>query len=323
MEDAGGRQAKKARTSGVKSSETGQEVLQEQTADSNGETLHHFVPPREELTVFLNAMKYRDMQMHCKEYGLSAAGNKEVLRVRLFDYLSEHQPSSELQAPKTLEGPKGISADEEMLVDAVGVQPEQKTQHAADDDVTMEEAMLSAKNDEVSMAAKEMNTEISKPDNSEPSSEKLKSRNAPSSTADVKEDIMDTEQLQSNDPPGQLVQETANAVVANGGVAGKSPLCVFVKDAVKHLTHSAQKARLIEHISTPGDHLSPPPSDFTASSSASKISGTRVREIVSKLTTNQPNSTLSDKLQASKDARMARLAEMRGKVSEYMSTFQC
>ena len=315
MDDAGGRQAKKARTSGIRSSETGQELLQEQTSQtSKSGSLDHVVPPRGELVVFLNAMKYRDMQMHCKEYGLSAAGNKEVLRVRLFDYLSEHKPSSVRQAPETLERPIE-NTDGGMLVDAVSVQPERNTQHAADD-VIMEEATSSAAKDEASMEEKVMNKETSKTEYSGHSSEKLQSRNAPSSTMDVKEDIMETEKLQLKDDPSKSVLETVNSVVATGVGGGKSPLRVFVKDAVKHLTNSSQKARLIEHISTPGDHLSPPPSDFTTSSSASKISGTRVREIVSKLTTNQPSSTLSDKLQASKDARMARLAEMRGKVGE-------
>lgn len=79
--------------------------------------------------------------------------------------------------------------------------------------------------------------------------------------------------------------------------------------------------------SIPEDDISPPGSEVTTSSVASKISGTKVREIVSKLSAHKSQyssatpsasassgSSLLKSVQAKKEARMARMAEIREKV---------
>jgi hypothetical protein len=272
------------------------------------------------MEVFLNAMKYRDMQLHCKEYGLAATGNKEVLRERLSQYLSENRGPIRQEYLESSKGkPTTGVEDDDMAVDAVEFPSEHHAESTAGHDVKMEEASSPSEMVMLSMAEKVIDKQIEKLNDMEPVRVSILSDKMPSDKAaleaNVQEHVVEMEDQPTKNSAGRTVSETTSSVVDSGVVGTKSPLRAFVKDAVNHMTHSAQKApRMGQYNSTHGDHLSPPPSDFTTSSTSSKISGTRVREIVSKLSTNQSNSALSDKLQASKDARMARLAEMREKV---------
>jgi Inner centromere protein, ARK binding region len=309
--DRGGRQAKKARTSEVKSSATEQASLEEQMPVNRGGKSHPLRQESEGLETFLNALTYRDMQLQCKEYGLMATGNKEILRERLLEYLLENKDGR--ASDYLAKSPQRENKREDNMVESGDIQSLRTIEPTGDDDAKMEEVTSSLENVMTSMEVEE----FAKPRDAEPirisgSSNTIQSDQCASELSS-KENDMDVDQAPM-DPPGKIIPEHTSSVAFGGVSEAKSPLRSYVKDAVKHMSHSAQKARLMEHISTPGDHLSPPPSDFSASTSCSKISGTRVREIVSKLTTNQTSSTLSNKLQASKDARMARLAEMRGKV---------
>jgi len=307
---------KKARTFNMNNAESEKVVVQPESGDNHGKNSDLSV---EELEGFLNAMKYRDMQLRCKEYGLFAAGNKEILRVRLFRYLSQQAGSIGTDVLKQTEEHKATTevlkqteehkatTEDEIAIDVVKVPSVEHVETKADVDIKMEDAQPSIEKAPTAMPAKEIATSnLVEP-------VRVSCAGTMQPTKETTSELVVEEHVK--DPSGSFSSEGAGPAIPIREIGTKSPLRVFVKDAVKQMTHSAQKARLVGHISTPGDHLSPPPSDCTASTSCSKISGTRVREIVSKLTTSQPSSTLSNKLQASKDARMARLAEVRGKVS--------
>jgi hypothetical protein len=137
----------------------------------------------------------------------------------------------------------------------------------------------------------------------------------PTTDNEIQEDKLTESMLvdhTSKDPPGKAMEHSAPSVGPDD-FGSRSPLAGFVKDALKSMTSSAQKANAYYSDSIPEDDISPPPSDFTSSTTSSKISGSRVRELVSKLS-NPTNSALSKSVQAKKEARMARMAEMRGKV---------
>jgi hypothetical protein len=101
----------------------------------------------------------------------------------------------------------------------------------------------------------------------------------------------------------------------------RSPLRGLVKQAFKVFgTHGHSKSQPPppDQLDDPTDDISPPSSE---ASNCSKISGTKVRELVSKIannsnyqTTQNGGSALSKNLQAKKEARLARMAEIREKV---------
>lgn len=286
----------------------------------------HSVQSRGELIFTLNAMKYREIQLQCKDYGLAATGNKEALRDRLLSYLLQFR---EADAADTDENhPEGGAAPSEGITNEQG---SSKTDVTMQDERKETETMIE-KEEETYMVVDTQEFSSNADKKETPADAKAFKEAEPARVSYASENNMEVDPVDLNEgtdkelmevegpavksSPGKVHDGVIKAVGVEKQAVSKSPLRAFVKDAVNHMTDSSQKAKLISQISTPGDHLSPPPSDFTTSTASSKISGTKVREIVSKLSSHsgQSSSALSGKLQASKDARMARLAEMRGKV---------
>eukprot|EP00934_Nitzschia_sp_Nitz4_P000151 Nitzschia sp. Nitz4//scaffold26_size159584//80933//82702//NITZ4_002495-RA/size159584-snap-gene-0.39-mRNA-1//-1//CDS//3329545094//151//frame0 len=146
------------------------------------------------------------------------------------------------------------------------------------------------------------------------------------------------ESLENEDTPAEMaavdtaeVAESGPAEVSNHSQT-KSPLRGFITDVLK-AAESSTKSTSSKSVdeTKPDDDVSPPASEVNsnASSSVSKFPGSRVREIVSKLSSQSHHSSsthgvsggsaLSKSVQAKKEARMARMAEIREKSQQAKS----
>lgn len=258
----------------------------------------------------INAMKYRDIQVECKQYGLHATGNKEVLRERLLAHLleGETQGLDDVNSENT----EGFY-DDQMKCGNEEEEFERSSEVVVGDVIMNDELAITVEEEE------QQNLETAPVQRMETSPPPAR---VSCSSVQAEADIVTNEKDEDNkiidsdntckDPPGKAIDDTV-ASVGPEEYGARSPLAGFVKDALKSLTQSAQKSKMQYSDSIPEDDISPPASDVTSSTTSSKISGSRVRELVSKLS-NPTNSALSKSVQAKKEARMARMAEMRGKV---------
>ncbi len=266
----------------------------------------------------INSMKYRDIQVECKHFGLVATGNKEVLRERLLAHLLEEESQGKTDRAGEFDSKE---TREEMQADAKEEKDEAVHEVAAYD--------VEMKEDPSFFVDKEA-PKHSDLDPAQQVEKALFPVRISCSSIQAEADVVMHEASEESrkvqvdqsckDPPGKAIDDTAASVGPEDYVS-RSPLAGFVKEALKSITQSAQKSKTHCADSIPEDDISPPPSDFTSSTESSKISGPSVRELVSKLS-NPSNSALSKSVQAKKEARMARMAEMRGKVSRYKCWMQ-
>jgi len=276
-------------------SPTRQNVPKDQQLGSNGLSRFKFETE-------LNAMKYQDLKNECKKYGLKCGGTKGVLRERLlchvFEDLKDTQASDDhdpMQVEEDVKKPfETVDKASESDVENVKMKNESFPSGTKEEAVApvvepafrMEPARVSCSSMQVQADGKKAYSPAVEP--------------------------MEEEEKCSKDPPGKPTSDTQS--VGPMDTSSKSPLPGFMKDALKSMAQSAANPTRAKD-SIPEDDISPPPSDFTSSSSSSKI-GPRVQELISSLSnqSSTSNSALSKSVQAKKEARLARMAEMREKV---------
>lgn len=272
---------------------------------------------RNQIEARINAMKYRDIQVECKQYGLLAMGNKEVLRERLLAHLLDEE--SQAKEASHAQVDRDSATSPEPMEEERDVSQEKKADESNSEDVIMQdEAVVFPTENKDITTFESVDKVVANPPARISCSSVQADVEVPMMDSEIHEEKL-TEKVvvdnTSKDPPGKAIEDSATSVGPDD-FGSRSPLAGFVKDALKSMAasaQSAQKSSAFYSDSIPEDDVSPPPSDFTTSTTSSKISGTRVRELVSKLS-NPSNSALSKSVQAKKEARMARMAEMRGKV---------
>lgn len=256
---------------------------------------------RAEIEFKVNAMKVVQMREECRKLGLDNKGVKKVLRSRLLEHLlsdANQQPDS----------PPQDSSEVQQEMTEVSASKSGETNEQNDGN--------EMKIDDI--AIKQESTE----------SEKEDSRMSITSTQ--AEPKMSTKEPEPS-APQEVDMQTSNASAPENEMnATIVPKTSKVKPQTKDRINGGQQTAVREDYykdSIPEDDVSLPASDVTTSTVSSKISGTKVRELVSKLsnksqyTSGTPSSSapsgsaLSKSVQAKKDARMARMAEIREKVS--------
>lgn len=245
---------------------------------------------RADIEFKINAMKVVEMRDECRRLGLDNKGVKKVLRARLLEHMLSDDGSEgeDMVIEQNMEDSKQATNATEQAVENQNIPEETK--------VTNEQTAPETR----------MSCDSIKVDHHEP-------------TVAIADEV---EQKPSADPKkDKPVPETKEK---QGSIKSKSPIKTQLQLAQKG---SVQAEYYKDSI--PEDDISPPSSEVTTSSVASKISGTKVREIVSKLSSNKsqyssatPSSSASSgsallkSVQAKKEARMARMAEIREKVSQ-------
>lgn len=302
---------------------------------------------QDDYEAILNAMKYKEIQAECKKYGLMAGGTRMVLKERLLTHLMEQR--SEESADNNREEERADKQTEPMEVER---QPEPlnstpgddlKMNDVDDDDAVHDKKQPSPKPVPLEKAVVVLPVRVS--------SSSIQSQvDDPMSELSHDDSDHRIENEPPKDPPGKsvpgikkpeevvalptaikspikspikssAVKSPMKSSAVKSPFKGQSPMKGIVQSAMKSITLSAQKLREHPSDSIPeDDDISPPPSDFTSSTTSS-----RVRDIVSKFSNSNPtnsalsnpnstNSALSKCVQAKKEARMARMAEMREKV---------
>mmetsp|Transcript_97615 Transcript_97615/g.146272 ORF Transcript_97615/g.146272 Transcript_97615/m.146272 type:complete len:592 (-) Transcript_97615:4-1779(-) len=264
-----------------------------------------------ELRVF--ALKVVELKQELKTRGLETNGLKKDLRTRLLNAILadvESTQDQENDAERQLCSPeKAACVDAEVAAfpnsgDAI--------QHTDDDN--MEESRVF---DDSSPKVEESGTE---------SDHEMKRNSGQAAITDSDSSVGKSSQTSRDywmnkvKPSPAPMNETKDAKQQDPShSSSKSPLRGVVKNAFKVFGNYGQsKAQCPpDRLDDPADDISPPSSEV---SNCSKISGTKVRELVSKISgtssyqsTQNGGSALSKNLQAKKEARLARMAEIREK----------
>lgn len=269
---------------------------------------------RADIEFKVNAMKVAQMRDECRKLGLDTKGVKTALRSRLLTHLLEEQVQPGDSGEVGTTSPMKVDPEPEPIVAPRPVSSNMDETSSVVDTTSMKSEVVFEQ--PVSKPARVSNN---------------------SAQADS---IISSESVASENRVEKAAQDTQDPVRNNTGKPetdtrmkpepiAKSPLRGLVKEALKAIDNSVRsiKSTATEDKTTASDitdDISPPASEVTTGSSSSKISGSRVRELVSKLSsqsqyssngqTGNTPSALSQSVQAKKEARMARMAEIRGKV---------
>ena len=289
-----------------------------------------------ELQVF--ALKVVDLKNELKARGLPTNGRKKELRERLIEAMVSNTAGGQLERIEEQEEPKTASPKEVefspkqpvvVVPSAVVDIPEEPivATEQTQEDAEMTEAVESNENDKKTpfefatgenqndhKTKKEEQTTIPECDSS------VEKGSQVSTSRDYWMNKVKPSPVPQKAPPVRNNVPKYDST-NNLSSSGPSPLRSVVKSAIKVMGTYNQPTS--DRLDDPADDESPPSSEVS-SSVYSKISGTKVRELVCKISSSSLQSSasksvgggsaLSKNLQAKKEARLARMAEIREKV---------
>jgi hypothetical protein len=350
-DDAGlQRQAKKPKTAA-----TEHHFTKESSAPSQSAVVKAYQSPKKGISKAnvefrVNAMKVAELKKELKSRGLDANGLKKDLRARLLNAIVDEPETQQsdlvvvkvesMKLGSPMPSVENIQMGSKSLMDIDDKDSgDLETKDASR--AVIDFASMNVEKDEVISKDVQpaMNESQSKSERVSCSSTQAEAdHHCPGILEEKPADrqMMDAKECTNNiakptEVPKSKREELESSSQSSSLKRARSPLRGMAKNAFKVPGNSPANAgsgdpMKVEPPSdmTPEDDTSPPSSEV--GSSCSKISGSRVREIVSKMSNQQFSSTasssqnagstsaLSKNLKAKKEARLARMAEMRGKV---------
>lgn len=286
----------------------------------------------------VNAMKVVELQKELKSRSLDYRGRKQELRRRLLHAIFNDPGYQQNEMSATAAEPLKSVSSQTKVEDEKATENNSDVAELADDskqamDEKMVEAESTASNDKPSNPMTEpQNGMTAEARPTRVSYSSMQVENSSVVTSDIKpaEQSKDTKELPEQIPKAPSVvkaESEASASQSWTSSASNLPLKGMVKDAIKAIKAVGGTQKITTNpmnLESKSDVSSGKDGRLSNSdvSACSKISGVRVRELVSKISNNQNynsssssnGSALSKSLQAKKQARLAKMAEIRSKV---------